>query len=82
MNNPILFWCVAIFLLLWGAAYAGLVVFSFGLSTPEHWANLVAEGRIKAEYAEYISDIPGWVVVVTVLAAVSRLLGGAALVMR
>ncbi|MCB8979350.1 MAG: hypothetical protein H6657_18210 [Ardenticatenaceae bacterium] len=46
------------FLLLWVAAYAGLVIFSFVTSSPEHWAKLIADGRIKAEYAAYIANIP------------------------
>lgn len=82
MKKPILYWCIAGFLFLWGAAYAGLVVFSFFLSTPEHWALLVSDGRIKAEYAVYISEIPGWVILLTILAALTRLFGGAALLMQ
>ncbi len=82
MNYSSLYWWITGFLLLWGIAYAGLVVFSFLLATPEHWATLVDEGRIKAEYAAYISEIPGWVIVITMLAAATRLLGGVALVMH
>lgn len=75
-------WLVTGFLLLWGLAYAGLVVFTFGLSTPEHWAALVVEGRITAAYADYIARIPGWVVVITAVAALTRLLGAIALLLR
>ena len=82
MNNPTLYWCIAGFLFLWGAAYAGLVVFSFFVATPEHWASLVSQGRIKPEYATYISEIPGWVILITVFAALTRLLGGAALLIQ
>lgn len=82
MNNPIVFWCISGFLFLWGLAYLGLVVFSFFVATPEHWASLVSEGRIKAEYAVYISEIPAWVVGITMLAALSRFTGGVALLMQ
>ena len=70
------------FLLLWGIAYAALVFFTFSISTPDHWATLVSEGRIKAEYADYISEIPGWIVLITVLAALTRLLGAISLLLR
>lgn len=63
----------------WGVAYFGLVIFSFFIATPEHWATLVLEGRIKAEYAVYIGEIPAWVVGITLVAAITRLLGGVAL---
>lgn len=80
--NPIFYWGASILLLLWGIAYAGLVTFSFFVATPEHWASLVAEGRIKAEYATYISQIPAWVIGLTVATAATRLLGGIALLMQ
>ncbi|MBT8083895.1 MAG: hypothetical protein HKN35_08435 [Woeseia sp.] len=82
MNNPIVYWSIAGILFIWGAAYAGLVLFSFFVSSPEHWNALVAEGRIRAEYAIYISEIPGWVIVTTVIAALTRLLGALALLLR
>ena len=82
INNPIAFWCVSGFLFVWGVAYFGLVIFSFFIATPEHWAALVSEGRIKAEYVVYIGDIPAWVIGITLVAALSRLLGGAALLMH
>jgi hypothetical protein len=69
-------------LLLWGMAYAGLVYFTFVISTPAHWAALVAKGQIKAEYADYIAALPGWVVPTTVLAALSRLFGALFLLLR
>jgi hypothetical protein len=82
MNKLVLHWLVSGFLLAWGMAYAGLVFFTFGISTPDHWATLVSEGRITAEYADYISEIPGWVVVITVLAALTRLFGAICLLLR
>lgn len=82
MHKPIVFWCISGFLLFWGVAYFGLVVFSFFIATPEHWATLVQDGRIKAEYAVYISEIPAWVIGITLVAALTRLLGGIALLLR
>jgi hypothetical protein len=82
MNKLVLHWLVSGFLLAWGMAYAGLVFFTFGISTPDHWAALVSEGRITAEYADYISRIPAWVVVITVLAALTRLIGAICLLLR
>lgn len=82
MNGHKTYWIVTGFLLLWGMAYAGLVFFTFVLSTPEHWEALVAEGRITAAYAAYISGIPGWVVAVTAIAALTRLLGAISLALK
>jgi hypothetical protein len=82
MNNPTVFWCISIFLLLWGAAYLGLVTFTVFIATPDHWATLVSEGRIKAEYAVYISEIPVWAIGITVVAALTGLFGGVALLMH
>ncbi|NNC77672.1 MAG: hypothetical protein HKN77_06865 [Woeseiaceae bacterium] len=79
MNSPVFYWFVTGFLIVWGLAYTGLVVFSFLLSTEDHWAELVAQGRITAEYAAYISEIPGWAVFLTMVIALTRLLGGIAL---
>ena len=70
------YWIFSVFLFVWGLAYAGLVIFTFVVSTPSHWQSLIAEGRITAQYAEYIANIPTWVVLTTFLAATSRLLGG------
>lgn len=82
MSHPLFYWSIAGFLAVWGVAYAGLVVFSFVVSTPEHWASLVADGRIKPEYAQYINAIPKWVIALTAGAALTRLFGGAALVFQ
>lgn len=77
-----IFWVVSIALFAWGLAYAGLVVFSFGIATPEHWSGLVEQGRIRAEYAQFILDIPRWVVVITAMAAITRFFGGVALLLH
>lgn len=79
MKPHLWYWLVAGLLLFWGLSYGGLVLFSFLLATPEHWSNLVAEGAIKQEYAEYIARIPTWVKIITVLAAITRLAGAIAL---
>ncbi len=80
MSNLIFHWLITVFLLLWGCAYAGLVTFSFFLASPEHWSRLVSEGRISAEYASYIAEIPTWVIAASCAAALTRLLGAVALV--
>lgn len=82
MNGTLVHWIISGFLFLWGLAYAGLVTFAFGLATPEHWQNLVAEGRITADYAAYIDRIPGWVVAITIAAAATRFLGGLSLLLN
>ncbi|MGB5346510.1 MAG: hypothetical protein WBN23_10125 [Woeseia sp.] len=82
MKNSLVYWLISGFFLLWGIAYAGLVTFTVGIATEEHWDKLVQQGRIKAEYAQYIMDIPSWVLVITVIAAATRLLGGIGLVMQ
>ncbi|MDF2180181.1 hypothetical protein P2G88_18150 [Aliiglaciecola sp. CAU 1673] len=82
MRNIASHWLISGFLLLWGMAYAFLVIFTFALSTPEHWAELVSQRRIKAEYAEYISNIPVWVIAITFVAAFTRLLGAILLLLR
>ena len=79
---PVSFWIVSGLLFLWGAAYAGLVFFTFFIATEDHWVNLVAQGRIKGEYAVYISQIPDWIIAITVLAAATRFLGGLLLLLR
>ena len=82
MHTPYSYWLVTGFLLVWGLAYAGLVLFTFVISTPDDLATLVAEGRIKPEYATYISHIPGWVVIITFIAALTRLGGAISLLLR
>ncbi len=79
MNTDAVFWSVASFLLVWALAYAGLVIFTFWLATPEHWQGLVAEGRITQGYADYIARIPHWAIVFTFVAAAARLSGAVAL---
>ena len=82
MRNPTVFWCISLFLLLWALAYLGLVTFTVFNATLDHKAALVSEGRIKAEYAAYISEIPQWAIWTTVVAALTRLFGGVALLMH
>lgn len=82
MSNPIVQWAVSVFFLLWGLAYAGLVAFTVGVADEGHWNKLVNEGVIKVEYAEYIANIPAWVLGITVIAAITRLLAGIALILQ
>lgn len=76
------FQIISYFLLAWGLAYAGLVIFSFFVATPEDSAALVADGVIKQEYADYIANIPAWVVAVSIMAAITRVLGALGLLLR
>ena len=76
------YWTISTALLFWGSAYAFLVMFTFVLSSPEDWAELVASGVIRQEYADYIARIPSWVITTTVVVAVTRLLGAAGLLLR
>ena len=82
MHNQTLTWVVSGILVLWGTAYLWLVTFAFFLATPEHWAKLVGEGRIRPEYVDYIAAIPQWVIVASVLTAVTRFGGGVALFLQ
>ena len=82
MNELALHWLVTSLLFAWGAAYAALVAFSFFFASPDHWSMLVSEGRISAEYAQYISQIPNWVIALTCAAATSRFAGAVALALR
>lgn len=76
------FWVISAALLSWGLAYAFLVLFTFVLSSPEDWAELAANGVIRQEYADYIARIPLWVIAMTVIVAVTRLLGAICLLLR
>ena len=76
------YWVVATLLLLWSLAYAGLVYSSFFAWSENDWSELVERGRIRAEYADYIAAIPDWVIGLTILLAVARLVGCVGLVLR
>ncbi|MEL6870745.1 MAG: hypothetical protein AAFO81_13180 [Pseudomonadota bacterium] len=82
MSHTVLFWLTSTMLLLWALAYAGLVVFTFFIASTDHWATLVADGRIKQAYADYIHAIPVWIMWVTLLTAVTRLGGAVALLLQ
>ena len=77
-----MFYITSVALVLWALAYAALVFFAFVMATPEHYQGLVQQGRIKAEYVEYIERIPSWVIALTVCAAATRLAGGVLLLFR
>lgn len=79
---PVSFWAISIVLLFWGLAYGFLVAFTLLLSTPEDWSELVANGVIKQEYADYIAGIPTWVMAITVVVAITRFLGAVGLLLR
>lgn len=76
------YWIISSGLLIWGFAYAYLVIVTFFFSTPQDTAALVADGIIKQEYADYIAKIPTWVIGISVLAAITRLFGAIGLLLR
>ncbi len=82
MNTLARHWLVTLLLFTWGAAYVALVAFSFFVASPADWSSLVSEGRITAEYAQYIWQIPGWVIAFSCAAAATRFIGAVALVLR
>lgn len=76
------YWTISTGLLLWALAYAGLVLFTFVLATPDDLQTLAAAGRIKPEYVAYIGGIPSWAIMATAVVAITRLLGGIGLLLR
>jgi purine-cytosine permease-like protein len=76
------YWLVATFLLLWGLAYAWLVLNTFVLASAEDIRSLVENGVILPEYADYIQRLPSWVIAITAVTAVTRLGGAFALLLR
>jgi len=78
---PITFWVIASILLLWAMGGASIYVAYF-LETPQEFALTAETVTNKDAYAEYIANIPLWAIVVGIIAAVSRLLGAIALLLR
>ncbi len=81
-KGSLAYWVISTGLLLWGVVYAGLVVFTFVVATPEDLIALADDGQIKPEYVEYIGQIPHWAIAATAIVAATRLLGGIGLIMR
>jgi len=77
----ITFWVIASILLLWGMGGASIYVAYF-LETPEEFALTAETATNRDAYAEYIANIPFWAIAVGIVAAVARLFGAIALLLR
>jgi hypothetical protein len=77
----IIFWVIAGFLLLWGMGGASIYVAYF-METPQEFALTAETSANRDAYAEYIANIPLWAIAVGIIAAVTRLLGAIALLLR
>jgi len=75
------FWVTAGILLLWGMGGASIYIAYF-LETPQEFALTAETAANRDVYAEYIVNIPLWAIAVGIVAAVTRLLGAIALLLR
>ena len=77
----VMFWIIAIVLLLWGLGGASIYVAYF-VESPQEFASSAETAANSQAYAEYIANIPAWAIAVGAIAAVTRLLGAIALLLR
>ena len=77
----ITFWVTVGILLLWGMGGAAIYIAYF-LETPQEFALTAETAANRDAYAEYIANIPLWAITVGIIAAVTRLLGAIALLLR
>jgi hypothetical protein len=77
----ITFWAIASILLLWGMGGASIYIAYF-LETPQEFALTAETATNRDAYAEYIANIPLWAIAVGIVAALARLLGAIALLLR
>ena len=77
----ITFWVIASILLLWSMGGTSIYVAYF-LETPQEFALTAETATNRDAYAEYIGNIPHWAIAVGIVAAVARLLGAIALLLR
>ncbi len=75
------FWVISIALLLWGLGGASIYIAYF-IETPEEFAQTAETAANRQAYAVYIANIPVWAIAVGMIAAVTRLLGAIALLLR
>jgi hypothetical protein len=75
------FWAASGVLLLWGMGGASIYVAYF-LESPKEFALTAEIAANRVAYAEYIANIPSWAIAVGIAAAVARLLGAIALLLR
>ena len=81
MKPSVLYWIVSVFLLLWGLAGASIYV-ALLTQTPEEFAEGAERPENREAYAEYIANMPAWAIGAGIIAAVARLLGALALLIR
>ena len=77
----LLFWIVSLALLLWGFGGATIYIAYFIESSTE-FAETAEIAANREAYADYIENIPAWVIAVGIIAAVARLLGALGLLLR
>lgn len=78
---PLFFWLVSLALLLWGLGGASIYVAYF-VETPQQFAQTAEASEHRQAYAAYVASIPAWAIAVGIIAAVTRLLGAIALLLR
>lgn len=81
VTPSISFWVISIALLLWGLGGASIYVAYF-VETPQEFALTAETAANRQAYADYISNIPVWAIAVGIIAAVTRLFGAIALLLR
>ena len=77
----VLFWVIAVVLLLWGLAGVSIYVAYF-VQTSEDFARGAEIPANQEIYADYVANIPVWSLAVAVIAALARLFGAVGLLMR
>jgi len=77
----VLFWVIAVVLLLWGLAGVSIYVAYF-VQTSEDFARGAEIPANQEIYADYVANIPVWAVAVAIIAALARLLGAIGLLLR
>ena len=81
-TGPSLFyWLVSVALLLWGLGGASIYVAYF-VETPQQFARAAEASEHQQAYAAYVANIPAWAIAAGIIAALARLLGAIALLLR
>ena len=79
--RSITYFAVCVVLLLWGLGGASIYVAYF-IETPEEFALAAETAENRDAYAAYVAHIPLWAIGVGTIAAVARLAGAIALLLR
>jgi hypothetical protein len=72
---------ICIFLLVWGIGGASIYVAYF-IESPDEFALTAESAANRDAYAEYVANIPFWAIGAGIIAALTRLLGAFALLLR